>query len=65
MDDCKKHRHEEIDIAVRHILHLLESGKSKGTMGIYKCGECGKFHVTSHPHKITEYLITITKQPSV
>lgn len=65
MDECKKHRHEEIDVAVRHILHLMEQGKAKQRMGIYTCTKCKKFHVTSHPGKDTEFIITIEKKPSV
>lgn len=49
---CNKRRHKTTYGAARHILQLLKSKKAYGTrMGIYYCGECDDYHITSRADK--------------
>lgn len=45
---CTKTRHQMTYHAAKHILSLVKSKKFRGSrMGIYYCGECDAYHITS------------------
>jgi hypothetical protein len=48
---CRKRKHLTTYGAARHILQLLKKGCAHGEMGIYWCGECDTYHVTSRADK--------------
>ncbi len=45
---CNKRKHRTTYGAAKHILHLFRKGVAHGVgMGIYYCGECDTYHITS------------------
>jgi hypothetical protein len=45
---CRKVRHNTTWGAAQHVLYLFRTGKAHGSgMGIYYCGKCDAYHVTS------------------
>lgn len=48
MRPCRKVSHRTTYGAAEHILSLFRKGKGhKRTMGIYYCGRCDAYHITS------------------